>query len=317
MAKLQKGDLIRVGESDLPQQMQKAITPVQGRLIESAAEIGMSPATIDDACYLHTILCQVGMPRKRVGELTFERTNGSASLLLTAGKLFDGHTWVQQAIPYGPKPRLILINLTSHAVRHRSPLVDVGRSTREFMQRMRLDPQGSEYRSLRHQIEALAACRMQLGAQVENRIVSLDTQPIRRFNAWVVPNADQQTLWPGTVELSREYFDSILEAAVPLDERAVAANRGSALALDVYTWLAHRLCRVHTTNGVGVPWTALKGQFGHEYRNLGDFRKEFRAALKQVMQVYRDARIEETVEGLLLRSSPPPIPKVSVLVPKL
>lgn len=42
-----------------------------------------------------------------------------------------------------------MINLTSFAVCNRTPVVDVGRSTREFMKRVGLNDQGSEYRSLK------------------------------------------------------------------------------------------------------------------------------------------------------------------------
>jgi hypothetical protein len=56
---------------------------------------------------------------------------------------------------------------------------------------------------------------MQLGATVSGMAVTLDTQPIHRFDAWIVPNADQQTLWPGTVELSQEYFDELRGAIFP------------------------------------------------------------------------------------------------------
>jgi len=291
------------------------LTPARGKLMDVAAEIALDPGTADEACYLHAVLCQVGMPRKKSAGLAFERTSGGASLLLTAGKLWDGIGWAQQALPYGPKPRLILINLTSAAVRNSNRVVDVGRSTREFMERVGLDPQGSEYRSLRRQIAALAACRMQLGARIGNHIVNIDTQPIHRFDVWIVPNADQQTLWPGVVELSQEYFENVRTHAVPLDERAVAILRGTALGLDIYAWLAHRLCRVRQAAGALVSWGALKVQFGQEYKNADDFRKEFRSAMKQVLRLYPAARVEEVHGGLLLRDSRPPIPKVIVSGP--
>jgi hypothetical protein len=182
------------------------------------------------------------------------------------------------------------------------------------MSRVGLNPQGSEYRSLRRQISALAACRMQLGAKLGNTVVNLDTQPIHRFDVWLSTTPDQQTLWPGTVELSAEYFASIREHAVPLDERAVAALRGSALALDIYTWLAHRLCRINRPGPVSVSWLALKDQFGQEYSDMRDFKKEFRSALRQVGIQYKPARVEEEERGLLLRQSPPPIRKVAITV---
>lgn len=295
---------------DVARNLHLPLTAAQQRLIEAAADIALMPATADDACFLHTVLCQVGMPRKKTEALQFERTNGSASLLLTAGKLWDGRQWVQQLLPYGPKPRVVLINLTSAAVKTGSPVVDVGRSTREFMTRVGLDPQGSEYRSLRRQLAALSVCRMQLGATFRDRIVNVNTQPISRFDVWLVPDMNQRTLWPGQVELSQEYFQGLQEFAVPLDERAVAALRGSALALDLYSWLAHRLCRIRQPGGVPIRWQAIKSQFGQEYRNLDDFRKEARSAFRQVLQVYRSAKVEETPEGLRLRESPPPIPKI-------
>jgi hypothetical protein len=53
--------------------------------------------------------------------------------------------------------------------------------------------------------------------------------------------------------LSAEYFESLQEHGVPLDERALAALAHSPLALDVYAWLAQRLCRVHPNKPVFIP----------------------------------------------------------------
>ena len=301
MKKSRPPGLQAVSESTMLQQLAIPITAAAQKLADAAADIALSPASERDACYLHAVLCQVGMPRKKTAALSFERTNGAASLLITAGKLWDGRSWVQQQLPYGPKPRLILINLTSTAVATGSRFVDVGRSTREFLERMGLPPQGSEYRSLRRQISSLAACRMQLGGRFGGEIVNLDTQPIHRFNVWVVPDVHQQTLWPGVVELSQEYFDHVRDAAVPLDERAVAALRGTALGLDLYAWLAHRLWRIRDANGVIVPWQAIKSQFGQEYVHLKDCRKEVRSVLRQVLALYSRARVDEVRGGLLLR----------------
>lgn len=307
-----KRQLTRAGDMQLVRDL-LPLPPGQNRLLEAALDITADPAGAEDAVYSHAVLCQVGMPRKRTDSLTFERTNGTASMLLTAGKLYFGPKkgWIQQGLPYGPKPRLILLSLTSSAVKTGSRFVDVGRSTREFMTRMGLDPQGSEYRALRKQTANLSACRMQLGVTVGDRTINLDTQPVRKFDVWLTKNLEQESLWPGTVELSEEYFQSVRELAVPLHERAIAALRGSALSLDIYSWLAHRLCRIRQPK-VSVSWQALKGQFGHEYADMRDFKQEFRATLLKVHMLYPDARVEDIPEGLILKPSPPPIPKVSI-----
>jgi hypothetical protein len=290
---------------------QLSLTPQTNRLVDAAEAITLDPGSSEDASYQHAILCQVGMPRKRTEGLTFERRNGGASLLLTAGKLFNGRNWIQQPLPYGPKARLILINITTHAVRNRNPTVDVGRSTREFMLRVGLDDYGSAYRSLKTQIRALAACRMQLAGRIGDRITQFDAQPIRRMDTWLTPNPDQQTLWPGTVELTQDYYESCVQAATPLDERAVAALSGSALSLDVYAWLAHRLWRIRDPKGVLVPWRNLQDQFG-QYGLLANFKTKFLISLSQNKLAYPDAKVEVLPEGLLLRTSKPPIPRVLI-----
>jgi Plasmid encoded RepA protein len=114
-------------------------------------------------------------------------------------------------------------------------------------------------------------------------------------------------LWPSTVQLSPEYFDSLLKHAVPLDERALAALSHSAMALDIYAWLAQRLVRIPPGQQVFVPWTALQGQFGWQYERLRDFRRVFREALSQVFSQYRGARMGVGERGLTLWASPPPV----------
>jgi hypothetical protein len=56
------------------------------------------------------------------------------------------------------------------------------------------------------------------------------------------------------LELSQEFFDTLAVHAVPLDHRALGALKHSALSLDLYTWLAHRLCRVRKPGGVKLSW---------------------------------------------------------------
>jgi hypothetical protein len=163
-------------------------------------------------------------------------------------------------------------------------------------------------------MQALAACRMTLGMALPGRNVTVKTNPISRFEAWTHNDAAQKSMWPGVMELSQEFYDTLTSHAVPLDHRALAAIKHSALALDIYTWLAHRLCRIDKPAGVRLSWANLQEQFGQEYRNVKDFRREFREALHQVQGVYPDAKIEPVTGGLMLKSSRPPVPKTQLLV---
>jgi len=231
------------------------------------------------------------------------------SLLLEAGRLWNGRNWVPQPLPYGVTPRLVLVHVSSEAIRTRSRAVDIGRSMRQFMLALGMPTSGGArggYAALKQQIQALAACRLKLGMQSGDRLVTVDTTPIRKFEAWLHQDERQTVLWPGVLELTQEFYDTLTEHAVPLDHRALAALKHSALALDVYTWLAHRLCRVRH-GGVRLSWQNLREQFGQEYRDTRNFKHSFRPALAQVLAVYPDARVSSVPGGLELRPSRPPL----------
>jgi hypothetical protein len=55
-------------------------------------------------------------------------------------------------------------------------------------------------------------------------------------------------------------------------------------------------------------------QFGQEYKDQKNFQREFKKTLRQVRPVYPDAKLEVVRGGLMLYSSPPPIPKTQVVV---
>ncbi len=53
------------------------------------------------------------MPRRATEERVFERTSGKVKMRMEAGALFDGQDFVPQPLPYGPKPRLVMIHITT------------------------------------------------------------------------------------------------------------------------------------------------------------------------------------------------------------
>ena len=281
------------------------------RIIRLSSEIAERPSDRPD--FLHAGLCQVGLPRSQVKALTFERTSGKASLLLEAGKLWDGAEWVQQPLPYGTRPRLALVHVSTEAIRTRNPCVEVGRSAREFLIRLGIDTGGREYRSFSAQMRALAACHMSLGYGQD----TLSAKPIKRFSTWLSHSETAPSLMPGVIELTPEFFESLTQFAVPLDPRALGALKHSALALDIYAWLAHRLHRVKPPSGTFLSWENLRQQFGQEYGEIKDFKREMNKTMRLVHAVYPDARIEKVNGGLKLLPSPSPVPKTSLLMPKI
>ena len=87
------------------------------------------------------------------------------------------------------------------------------------------------------------------------------------------------------------------------------------MALDLYAWLAQRLHRIDPARPVFLQWPALMQQFGPGYHAMGQFKAEFRTALRQVVARYGAARIDVDERGLRLHNSPPPVLKRLVALP--
>ena len=141
-----------------------------------------------------------------------------------------------------------------------------------------------------------------------DRAYQVDTKIIDGFELWLGKDDRQRVLWPAVVELSPRYFDTLTRHAVPLDERAIGALANSPMALDVYAWLAQRLCRIRYGRAQPVSWLALHEQFGFGYGRMRDFKLHFRAILTEVQAQYRSAKFELDDAGMRLLPSPPPVP---------
>ena len=279
----------------------------EGKLLDVATEIyGNSPRG-DDMAFTHAVFCQVGLPRSKVEGREFMRQSGAAWVNVQAGYLDEGQGPVQQPVPYGALPRLALAHLSTHAVRHKTREIPIGDSAAQFLELMGMDTQGARYTNLRRQMHALAACRLQLGYKGR----TFNGQAIEQFDAWLA-NKDikQRALWPGLMVLTEHFYSSLLKGAVPLDLRALHVLKGSALALDVYAWLAYRLHRIEG-RGVTVHWAPLREQFAQEYTGKDadkNFKGAFLPQLRKVLAVYPQAKVKPVRGGLLLLGSPPPIP---------
>nr|WP_015062356.1 replication protein RepA [Acetobacter pasteurianus]AFK89006.1 IncW-like replication protein [Acetobacter pasteurianus] len=282
------------------------LTPTNAKIVRLSAEIRSTPAERPE--YLHTVLCQVGLPRRQITGTTFERRNGKASLLITAGKAWDGKNWQQQLVPYGTRPRLALFHISTEAIRLQSRTVPIGRSISAFMRRLNMDTNGRNMTAFRQQMNALCACHMQLGYGIQN----MDAKPIQKYDAWT---NNGELGKESVIELSEKFWLGLKDAAVPLDSRALEALQHSCLALDIYTWLAHRLRRVSKQNGEIVSWANMREQFGQEYSDDKNFKRTFNAALRQVLEVYPQARLEPLrVRGLKLLPSPAPVSPTTKII---
>lgn len=289
------------------------LSRVHRRLIEPIEQDG-------DLAFQHTVFCQVGLPYRNPGDdvRVWHRRQGAVSLRVEAGAAQHPKTgdWIELGLPWGTKPRLILAHLNAESLQQGSPVIEIEGSLTAFVRRIRGFKHGREIRAFKDQLSRLSVALVRLAMMRGERAFQINTQIVTAFELWAEKDERQRILWPDTITLSPEYFRSLQKHAVPLREADLAALAHSAMALDIYAWLAQRLHRVEPKKPAFVPWEDLRQQFGPHYRRMCDFRAEFRVALRQVLARYMTARIELDGHGMTLRNSPPPVDKRLILLPR-
>ncbi len=265
--------------------------------------------------YMGRVFVQATLPHKETAGKVFTRTNGGYELCVMSPR----------GLPFGSIPRLLLSWVTTEAVRTRSPFLVLGSSLSEFMAQLHLTRCGGkkgDITRLRKQAERLFSSTISYSIEGKDN----DNQGIKggglciadEYNLWWHPkNPDQMPLWKSSVLLSDKFFKEIIERPVPVDMNALMALKRSPLALDIYCWLTYRLS--YLQRDALIPWELLQMQFGADYaqdpRGLINFKRKFLLRLKSVMVIYDKAKVYNSDHGLLLKPSPPHVPKR--LIPEL
>lgn len=272
--------------------------------------------------YLARLWCQTSLPYRDPGDVpAWGRRNGALSLVVQPGMTI-GPDGVPKSIgfPYGTLPRLLLTWLSTEAVRTKEPVLLLGDSLSAFMRNLGLVPTGGRNGTitrLKKQMERLFLASLTVrwdGTQ--------ERQSGGRLNVassydlwWSEKNPYEPTLMPSMVQLSAEFFREVTEHPVPLDLNALRALRGSALRLDIYAFLCHRMS--YLRRPATISWEALRGQFGStlgkDKNGRGRFKQEFERNLREVLVVYREANVESTRAGLLLQPSRTHVPLKGLL----
>lgn len=296
-------------------------TPIQNRIHESQLSMFMNKADAKDAMFLHSVLCQAFLPYRDPKANFYERKQGKAVLLLESAKVLDDKTgsYVDYGLPYGARARLILAYANTQAVKTQSPIVSLESCLHAFLKTLGWGTDGRTRRGVEEQIKRILGTQIKVGFVQDReggkRVKSSTLQLITEYDLWYADSEDQKSMFPSFIKFSENYFHSLMEHAIPLDERALAALSHNALAIDIYCWLAQRLHRVPFGKPQFITWAALKDQFGHGYKTMKKFKESFRSRLKLARSQYIEAKIEEDLnKGFYLHNSNSPIPQKSTLI---
>lgn len=289
-------------------------TRAQERLIEAAVVIYGQAASKKDAAFMARELVQVSLPHRSPGAIpVWRRTNGSLTLAIQAGvNITTGKSY---GYPFGTVPRLLLFWMTTEALRNRNKAnprrLDLGNSLRDFMLEIGLNPDNgsrgakrSDARRLNDQMNRFFNATISFQGEGEfggqgvtarrNMVVAEDI-----VYWWDIRNPEQGAFWGSYIELGEKFYEAITAAPVPVDVRALRALKGSALALDLYSWLTYEAFRASKS---GKPrfesWEQLLGHCGGSYTAVDDFRKKVRDTLRKIITVYPGLKLGTRQGGI-------------------
>jgi len=147
-------------------------------------------------------------------------------------------------LPYGSYPRLILVWMTTEALRTGERKLDLGRSLSGYMGKLGLQVTGGHWGTIprfREQMERLfgaaISTRWKHDQELQSNVGGSNLLVAEEFDLWWTPQKLRETpLSRSSVTLSQKFFEQLVEAPVPLDLRAIRALKRSPLALDLYAW---------------------------------------------------------------------------------
>ena len=277
-------------------------------LVDIAAEV-----LADDSQRIgisYTGFCLTALPHKRLDDnMPWEKRGHRVTLLVEPGRLKDGGRMKLYGVPYGARARMILLYLQTQAIRTGSREVALGRSMRDWMERMGLSVGGETARALREQAARISACSLKFfwedGASDGFERAAIVRSGLR-FHA---EDPAQGSLWEDRVLLDETFFAALRDHPVPLLEAAIRQLCDRSMSLDIYVWLAWRL---HSLNRpTSISWPALHAQFGTGYKAVRQFKPRFVEALGAALAAYPEARTELEDKAMTLYPARPPVARLA------
>jgi len=264
---------------------------------------------------MYSGFCQAALPHKRLPTNDpWVRRSEQITLMVEPGRLLRPGDIEPEMIgvPYGSRARLILLYLQTRALRSGSREIELGRSMREWLQRMGIPHGGKSYAEVRDQAARLSTCKLTFYYAAAKGRTGFSNERIVDDGMMMLDETGdkrQGALFIEQVRLSESFYAALRKHPVPIWEPALRHIQNNSMALDLYVWLAYRLHVLKLPTP--VRWAALHGQFGGGFKALRHFRPTFLTNLRLALATYPEARVDENEQGVILHPSRPPVAKLA------
>jgi Plasmid encoded RepA protein len=284
------------------------VDPKARLLVDIAAEVMADETQRIGISY--TGFCLTALPHKRLpDDVPWEKKGHKVTLLVEPGRLRTAGRTKLFGVPYGARARMILLYLQTQAIRTGSREVALGRSMRDWMERMGLAIGGETAKALREQAARISACSLKFFWDDGESDAFSRSAIVRSGLRFHAEDAAQGALWEDRVVLDETFYAALRDHPVPLLEAAIRQLRDRSMSLDLYVWLAWRLHQL--AKPTQISWVGIHGQFGAGFRAVRQFKPRFIEALAAATAAYPEARVEVGSSGITLHPARPPVSKIA------
>lgn len=247
---------------------------------------------ISDHLYLFSPLVQMTLPHQDPKSVTYERTNGLSDL-----------TWLsKEGVPYGIHARLLLLHVSTEAVKSGSPEVALGATRNSLVKQLKLTPSGAVNKSIVEQLNRLRASMLTIEdtkiCPGQRKIINFQNNRIFSHGTFWWDDVDQSA--GAYLNLSPEFYDALRESAVPFNKDALALFRKSCMEMDLYMYLSYR-SKLRTRTP--IPWVGLYRQIGSNFKELRQFKAKLLKALKKVAPHINGCEFMPVDRGLVIKKA--------------
>lgn len=238
---------------------------------------------------------------------TWQRESKQSCIILQSGKYHDNETKELRdlGIPFGVYPRYILIWLAtvvqagvSRNAFIEKPLTDKelrciqlsaphsGIPLKDFLfkgKTLSYGDRGTMGKVIR-QLRRLSGVKLSVSNGTSSSLSSSQMLLFDSSAIDVFQRASGSDVWDARLELSEQFYESIVHSSIPLDWDIIHALGKSAQTIDIYIWLSHQcfVNSIYKQRTTFFSWDDLSANFGGNTASIHKFIEAFKRCFHSV-----------------------------------
>lgn len=254
------------------------------------------PIDSDSYRYAPSAMSQLSFfPTRKSDANYIKKTNGRSAIIITPteGK------WA-----YGSAPRLFLLYIRT-LIKNKDPRVDfesmtvnLGGSYRSMCEAMSASTGGRNKTAMLESIKNLACTHITLEHWTSDDNGMYENFPVAQKVCIDFGGEDKESY----ITFSPQMWSLLVEEAVPTQMSIIRNISNSALALDIYMWLAFRTNKLRSC-GMRVSWKDLTVQFEDDDYPVKEFKRRFTTALNKIKESWPELKVSLDEYGITIYPS--------------